>query len=158
VTQAPQHRPTEDAPGVVRGALLAGVTAGCTARDDCRRRTNAGLFAAGWNEDVKLLALLITLGAPVDERAEDETAFLHCWKNGRFGAARFLVRKGADVNFQDSAGRTALHYGVRKEFEPKVLRALVRVGASADVEHRDGISPRRLATRKRDKRFLEAIT
>jgi ankyrin repeat protein len=123
-----------------------------------RGATPRGLFAAGWNEDVKLLALLITLGAPVDERAEDETPFLHCWNNGRFGAARFLVRKGADVNFQDSAGRTALHYGVRKEFEPKVLRALVRMGASADVEDRDGISPRRLASRKRDKRFLEAIT
>lgn len=122
-----------------------------------RGATPRGLFAAGWNEDLRLLRLLLALGAPVDEHAEDETPFLHCYENGRLQAAALLAKNGANVNFQDSAGRTALHYGVRKEFEPKTLRALIRWGASADIEDRDGVSPRQLAARKRDERFLGAI-
>jgi ankyrin repeat protein len=123
-----------------------------------RGATPRGLFAAGWYGDVKMVNLLLRSGAAVDEQAEDETPFLHCWKNGRFEVARALVKKGADVNFQDSKGRTALHYGVRKDFDPIVLRALVRSGASPDIPDRDGVSARQLASRKRDERFLAALS
>jgi len=116
-----------------------------------------GLFAAGWHEDLKIVQLLIDLGAVVDERVEDETPFLHCWKNRRLRSARVLLHSGANVNAKDSSGKTALHYGVKKGFEPSTLRALVRSGASPDIEDRDGVSPRLLASRKRDKRFLRAL-
>jgi ankyrin repeat protein len=122
-----------------------------------RGATPRGLFAAGWQNDVKMVKLLIRSGADVDERAEDETPFLHCWKNGKFEAARVLSREGADVSFQDSTGSTALHYGVRRNFEPAQLKALVRSGASPDLEDRDGVSARLLASRKRDERFLKAL-
>jgi ankyrin repeat protein len=69
-----------------------------------------------------------------------------------------LVKKGADVNFQDSTGKTALHYGVRKDFNPALLKGLVRSGASPDIEDGQGVSARLLASRKRDKRFLEALS
>lgn len=123
-----------------------------------RGATPRGLFAAGWHDDIKMVNLLIGLGAAVDEQAEDETPFLHCWKNGRFRAARVLVKRGADVNFQDSTGKTALHYGVRKAFDPALLKGLVRSGASPDVEDGQGVSARLLASRKRDKRFLKALS
>ena len=83
-----------------------------------RGATPRGLFAAGWHDDVKMVKLLLSLGAAIDEQAEDETPFLHCWKNGRFQTARALIKHGADVNFQDSTGKTALHYGIRKDFDP----------------------------------------
>ena len=54
-------------------------------------------------------------------------------------------------------GKTALHHGVEKGFDPTLLRWLVRHGASADVDDRDGVSPRVKASRKRDKRFLAAL-
>ena len=116
-----------------------------------------GLFAAGWHEDLKIVQLLIDLGAVVDERVEEETPFLHCWKNRRLRAARVLLHGGANVNARDAKGKTALHYGVKKGFEPSTLLALVRSGASPDIEDRDGVSPRLLASRKRDKRFLRAL-
>src|SRR5687768_10598905 len=72
-----------------------------------------------------MLKLLLRLGAPIDEQAEDETPFLHCWKNRRFKAARLLVANGANVNFQDSRGRTALH------FAPTVSHPLRRVARSS---------------------------
>lgn len=123
-----------------------------------RGATPRGLFAAGWHDDVKMVNLLIGLGAAVDEQAEGETPFLHCWKNGRFRAARVFVKRGADVNFKDSTGKTALHYGVRKDFDPALLKGLVRSGASADIEDDQGVSARLLASRKRNKRFLKALS
>ena len=117
-----------------------------------------GLFAAGWHEDLKIVQLLIDLGAPVDELAEGETPFLHCWKNRRLRSARVLIHNGANVNFQDATGKTALHYGVKKGFEPSTLRALVRSGASPDIVDHAGVSPKLLAARKRDKRFIRALS
>jgi ankyrin repeat protein len=75
-----------------------------------------------------------------------------------FEAAKFLALKGADVNYQDPKnGRTALHYGVKKEFDPKLLRWLVRHGASPDIKDHEGETARQRASRKRNKRFLEAL-
>jgi ankyrin repeat protein len=63
------------------------------------------------------------------------------------------------VNYQDSRnGKTALHYGVEREFDPSLLQCLVQHGASPDIEDHDGVTPRLKASRKRNKRFLEALT
>jgi ankyrin repeat protein len=79
-----------------------------------------------------------------------------CWKG--FGPARLLALKGADVNYRDQKGKTALHYGVEKEFDPALLAWLVRHGASPDIEDRDGVTARLRASRKRDKRWLAALS
>jgi len=116
-----------------------------------------GLFAAGWWDDTASLDLLIGAGARIDI-VVGITPFLASWCWKRFEAAKFLALKGADVNYQDRKGRTALHYGVEKEFDPALLKWLVKHGASPDVEDREGVSARLRASRKRDKRFLAALT
>jgi ankyrin repeat protein len=120
-----------------------------------------GLFAAGWWEDLDNLDLLIRAGAPIDaihtEGMQTSTPFLASWCWRRFEAAKFLARKGADVNFQDHKGRTALHHGVEKEFDPALLKWLVQQGASPDIEDHEGVSATLRASRKRDKRFHEAL-
>jgi ankyrin repeat protein len=116
-----------------------------------------GLFAAAWYDDVGSLDLLVKAGAKVDV-VVGMTPFLAAWIWKKFGAARFLVKKGADVNFVDpKSGRTALHYGVEKEFDPAQLAWLVDHGASPDIEDNNGISARDRASRKRDKRWLDAL-
>ena len=116
-----------------------------------------GLFAAGWWDDVENLKLLIAAGARVDI-VVGVTPFLAAWCWRKFAAAKFLARSGADVNYQDDRGKTALHHGVEKEFDPMLLKWLVRHGASPDVSDSDGVSPRERASRKRDKRFLAALS
>jgi len=120
-----------------------------------------GLFAAGWWEDIENLDLLIRAGAQIDvvvaEGKQIGTPFLGCWCWKKFEAAKFLALKGANVNFQDQKGRTALHHGIEKEFEPALLKWLVQHGASPDIEDHDGVSARLKALRKRDKRFYEAL-
>jgi len=115
-----------------------------------------GLFAAGWWDDVTNLDLLIRAGARIDV-VVGVTPFLASWCWQRFDAAKFLATKGADVNFQDPKGRTALYHGVDKEFDPALLRWLVKHEASPDISAHDGVSARLKASRKRDKRFLAAL-
>jgi ankyrin repeat protein len=115
-----------------------------------------GLFAAGWWDDVANLKLLIGAGARVDV-VVGVTPFLACWCWERFEAAKCLALNGADVNFQDPKGRTALHHGIEKEFDPAWLKWLVKSGASPDIPDRHGVSPRLKASRKRDKKFLAAL-
>ena len=86
------------------------------------------------------------------------TPFLAAWTWKKLKAARFLVKRGADVNFADpKSGRTALHHGVAKEFDPAQLAWLVDHGASPDIKDRGGVSARDRASRKRDKRWLGAL-
>lgn len=115
-----------------------------------------GLFAAGWWEDLKNLDLLIRAGAKVDV-VVGVTPFFACWCWRRFEAAKFLALRGADVNHRDPKGRTALYHGVEKEFDPALLKWLVKRGASPDIPADNGASPRLKASRKRDKRFLAAF-
>ena len=121
------------------------------------RAPGCGLYAAGWYEDVKILDLLIRAGATVDV-VVGITPFLACWNWKKFKAAKFLALKGADVNYQDpKTGKTALHYGVEKEFDPALLEWLVKHGASPDINDRDGVTARQKASRKRDKKWHAAL-
>ena len=116
-----------------------------------------GLFAAAWYDDVRTLDLLVKAGARVDV-VVGMTPFLAAWTWKKFEAARFLAQRGANVNFVDPrSGRTALHYGVEKEFDPAQLAWLVDHGASPDIKDKHGVSARDRATRKRDKRWLAAL-
>lgn len=116
-----------------------------------------GLYAAGWWEDIKILNLLIDAGANI-EVVEGETPFLACWGWKKFKAAKALALKGANVNVQDKRGRTALHLGIEKEFDPALLKWLVKHGASPDIKNREGVTAREQASRKRNKAFLAALS
>ena len=115
-----------------------------------------GLFAAGWWDDVASLKLLIGGGAEVDVIV-GITPFLASWCWKRFAAAKALALNGADVNYQDAKGRTALHHGIEKEFDPSLLTWLIKHGASPDLPDRQGVTARAKASRKRDKQFFEAL-
>jgi ankyrin repeat protein len=116
-----------------------------------------GLFAAAWYDDVRNLDLLVKAGARVDV-VVGVTPFLAAWTWKKFKAARFLAGRGANVNFVDPrSGRTALHYGVEKDFDPAQLAWLVAHGASPDIADKHGVSARDRAARKRDKRWLAAL-
>jgi ankyrin repeat protein len=121
-----------------------------------RSAPGGGLFAAGWWDDVENMELLIRAGAQIDI-VVGITPFLAAWCWRKFKAAKVLALSGANVNYQDAKGKTALHHGVEKEFEPGLLTWLVEHGASPDIEDRDGVTARLRASRKRDKKFFEAL-
>jgi uncharacterized protein len=116
-----------------------------------------GLFSAGWQENLQAIRLLLDAGAQIDEVVDGETPFLHCWKNRKFRSAQFLIDRGANPNFQDSKGKTALHHGLDKGFDPPLLGRLIRKGASPDIADKKGRTPRQVAARKRDRRHSAVI-
>jgi ankyrin repeat protein len=115
-----------------------------------------GLFAAGWWQDLPILKVLLDAGARID-LVVGVTPFLACWCWKRFDAAKWLAVNGANVNYQDDRGRTALHHGIEKDVDPVLLAWLVKHGASPDLTNRAGVSARAAAARKRDRRFREAL-
>lgn len=117
------------------------------------RAPGGGLFAAAWWNDVPMLKLLIRSGAELDV-VVGVTPFLASWCWQKFEAARTLALAGANVNYQDPKGRTALHHGLEKNFAPALLSWLVKHGASPDIKDRSGMSARDRAARKRDKRYV----
>jgi ankyrin repeat protein len=123
---------------------------------DVHAAPGGGLFAAGWWQDLDILGVLLDAGADI-ENVHGVTPFLACWCWKRFDAAKFLATRGADVNVQDAKGRTALHHGVERDFNPALLTWLVKHGASPDTADEKGVSARLKASRKRDQRFLRAL-
>lgn len=116
-----------------------------------------GLYAAGWWQDIQILDILLRAGTQIDV-VVGVTPFLACWCWRKFEAAKFLATKGADVNYQDPRnGKTALHYGVERDFDPELLRWLVQHGASPEVADNNGVTPRLKAARKRDKRYVASL-
>ena len=112
-----------------------------------------GLFAAAWHDDVGNLDLLVKAGAKVDV-VVGMTPFLAAWMWKKFEAARFLAKRGADVNFLDpKTGRTALHYGVEKEFDPAQLAWLCRPWRVAGHQGQE----RRLCARSRVAQARQAV-
>lgn len=116
------------------------------------------LWAAAFRDDVDTIDLLVKHGATIDPITEDETPFLSAVKTSHFGAAARLLRHGANVNFQDSKGLTALHYALRKDSAPKHVEMLVRHGADPALRARDGKSPLDLVARRRDKTYFDLLT
>ena len=70
-----------------------------------------------------------------------------------------MTRKIWSCCFERAPGSTwSSASRVEEQFDSALLKWLVAHGASPDVGDREGISPRMMAARKRDKRFLAALS
>jgi hypothetical protein len=116
------------------------------------------LWAAGFADDVEAIDLLVRHGASLDPVTEDETPFLSAIKWSHFAAAERLLHHGANVNFQDSKGLTALHLVLKKTSAPRHVEMLMRHGADPTLRSRDGKSPLDLVAKRRDKTYLKLLS
>ena len=116
------------------------------------------LWAAGFEDDVGTIDLLARHGASIDPVTEDETPFLSAIKWSHFAAAERLLHHGANVNFQDSKGVTALYLVLKKESAPRHVAMLVRHGADPTIRSKDGKTPLDLVAKRRDKTYLNLLT
>jgi len=114
---------------------------------------NHCLFAAAFNNDIPAIRLLARYGADLDQSAEDETPLLGAIKTSHFGPAKVLLELGADPNYRDRRGMTALHYMLKKGSDKKHFAMLLAHGARGDIVNAEGITAIDLLSRKKDPAF-----
>lgn len=115
------------------------------------------MFAAGWNDDVESAELFKTHGAAIDEVAHDTTPFSAAFLWRKFVAAEWFLQNGADVDFTDKDGRTALFHAIRKRFSPAQVQILLSAGADPEKADNQGVTPRQVAERNRDHAIVKAF-
>jgi hypothetical protein len=112
------------------------------------------LFAAAWNNDRAAIRLLIGHGTRVDDDSSPgETPLLGAVKWSRFGPAEELFEAGADPNFRDPSGMTALHYMLKKGSDKAHFALFARFGARGDIPDGQGRTAAAIMRRKRDPEF-----
>ncbi len=116
------------------------------------------LWAAAFAENLPAIDLLVKSGASLDPVTEDETPFLSAIKWSRFTAAERLLRHGANVNFQNSKGVTALHLVLKKNSDRKHVEMLLRHGADPTIRSKDGKTALDLVARRRDKTYFDLLS
>jgi ankyrin repeat protein len=114
---------------------------------------NYCLWAAAFRDDVDAIRLLARSGAVIDDPASPKTPFLEAVRWSRFCAAEALLKLGANVDFQDEKGMTALHYMLKKGSGRKHIRMVIRYGARGDLKNAAGITAAELLLRKRDAEY-----
>lgn len=103
------------------------------------------LHYAAEHSNLKAAAVLLEHGAEVDARDKvGQTPLM----SSDLHLTRLLVANGADVNAQELNGNTPLHHAAGWLAKPKVVEALLTLGADAQIRNDDGETPLKHLDRK----------
>jgi ankyrin repeat protein len=112
------------------------------------------LFAAIWNEDREAIRLLLSHGADVQEdSAPGESPLMGAVAWSKFGPAEELLEAGANPDFRNPKGDTALHLMLKKGSPIEAFRLFARHGARGDIPDAQGQTAAMILRRKRDPAF-----
>jgi hypothetical protein len=129
----------------------------------------SALFAAAWWGNAAIIGDLVAHGENVNRHVgatalHMAVAVLERGINGKPALAKqrlacltALLKHGADPTLADDGGETPLHLALEKGYDVAVLRLLIRYGADPDQPNRKGRSVRDIASRKKDKRYYNAL-
>ncbi len=107
-----------------------------------QKRYSELLFAAIQKDDVGALHTLINNGADLNSRFAENgyTALMYAIQTKNLRTVRYLITKGANLNFQANDGKTALHLAAAQG-DVEIFTALVKSGAKINVADYIGKSP-----------------
>jgi hypothetical protein len=128
-----------------------------------------GLFAAAWWGNWEILEDLVKHGENINlfvgaTPLHMAVAVLLRGTEGKPELARRRVktveeffRLGADPNIRAHNGETVLHLALDRGFDVGFFKLLMRHGANPDLPGKDGRTVRQIASRKRDKAYINGI-
>jgi hypothetical protein len=115
------------------------------------------MFAIAWNDDVKSANLFKKHGAKIHDEDGGDAPFLAAFMWKKLNMAEWFLKNGADVNFVDSEGTSALLYAVKRNYEIENVKLLLQFGADFNKE-KDGLSPKKLAELNGQKKNLNLFS
>lgn len=115
------------------------------------------MWTVAWQQDQQMAELLLSHGAEIDPVAHNETPLLQIVKARRWKLLNWLVAQGANINFQDDKGFTALHYAVNRGYTLAQVTDLLKLGADASIKDNDGESAISLATSQKRTKLAELL-
>lgn len=127
------------------------------------------LFAAAWWGNADILEDMVRYGADINEvvGATPLHMAIDVLDRGvdgkpararrRLKCLKEFLRLGADPNIPAFDGTTPLHTALKKEYGVEVFKLLLEHGANPDVPGKDGRTVRDIASKKRDKRYFNAL-
>lgn len=118
---------------------------------------NHCMFAIAWYDDDKAAILFKKYGAVIDDGSNGDTPFLAAFTWKKFKVAEWFLKNGANVNFADNKGNTALFYAVKRKYEMERIQLLLQYGAHPAIENKEGISPQKFAELNRQRKILQVF-
>ncbi len=112
------------------------------------------MFAIAWYDDAGAAQLFKQYGARIDSPLDPQSPLLASYQWRKFNVAEWFLQNGANVDFADEKGNTALWYAVKKKYKEEQIGVLLRFGADIGKENTEGISPKRLAEMNHQKKIL----
>ena len=113
--------------------------------------------SAIWDQDLRIAELLRNHGANIDHQSRGETPLLRTVKARRLKLLKWLIDNGADINFQDANGFSALHYAAKGTHTLVQVEELVSYGARPQLKAKDGNTPIALAEAKGKSRLVKLL-
>jgi len=113
--------------------------------------------SAIWDQDLRTAELLRTHGASIDHVSRGETPLLRTVKARRLKLLKWLVDNGADINFQDTDGFSALHYTARGSHTLVQSEELLSYGAKPQLKAKDGSTAISLAEARGKSRLVRLL-
>lgn len=115
------------------------------------------MFAIAWYDDAKSAALFKKYGAKIDDASGGSSPFLAAFNWKKLSIAEWFLKNGADVNFADEKGNTALFYAVKRKYKIEQVKMLLQFGADYNKENNEGTSPKKLAELNKQRKILTEI-
>ncbi len=111
------------------------------------------LYHAAEHPDLTCVRLLLEFGAKV----EGSNALKHVLDREDAAAVNVLLGAGADPNERNEQGETSLHWAVRRQRSPTILRILASGGADLDARAGDGRTAYSMAVLRGDSKAAAAL-
>ena len=128
--------------------LSAGAKINATNRDGV---TSLMMAAAGgcpdhqfdFDDYLGALYVLLSAGANINQAAAGQTALMDAVIHDQLESVAALIRYGADVDIQNNAGCSALHFALTNQGanQNPIIQHLINAGCSTNIQDRNGFSP-----------------
>jgi ankyrin repeat protein len=116
------------------------------------------MYAIAWYDDAEAATLFKQHGAGIEGTNKMDSPFFAAYNWKRYKVAEWFLQSGANVNFADSKGNTALYYAVKRKLKSEQIELLLRFGGDFNRKNNEGVSPKDLAETNRQRNILKLFS